>query len=117
VREWAALLAEHRRRAGTLGERGEPIRPLPKPGTSEPRLGHVLIPSREPGELDRLISSGPAYRRDAFEHPRPGDSPRPVREECLALRARRRSGRAVRERAAGRCPGDAKARYLTVRGK
>ncbi|GGM72340.1 hypothetical protein GCM10010106_18350 [Thermopolyspora flexuosa] len=69
VREWAALLAEYRHRAGALIERGELVQPMPRPEPSPPRLGDIPVPSREPGELHRLIFNSPAYRRDVFEHP------------------------------------------------
>lgn len=70
VREWANLLAEYRRRAGALIDSGELVQPMPKPEEmSEPRLGDIRIPAREPGELHRLIFSSPAYQREVFEHP------------------------------------------------
>lgn len=58
VREWAALLAAFRERAGALG-----LAPPGKPSAD------ILAPQREYGELHRLIFDNPSYYRDVFAKP------------------------------------------------
>lgn len=71
VREWAALLADYRRRAGALLDSGRLVQPTFGPGEAfRARPGDPPAPHREPNELQRLMYENPAYHAAVFTDPR-----------------------------------------------
>ncbi|MFI6708886.1 thiopeptide maturation pyridine synthase [Nonomuraea sp. NPDC050478] len=71
VREWAALLEDYRRRAGTLLDSGRLVQPTFEPGEAlRARPGDPPAPHYEPNELQRLIYENPAYHAAVFTDPR-----------------------------------------------